>query len=1222
MTPWTLIRRSLRFRARAHLGVVLGAVVGSAALIGALVVGDSVRESLRERALERLGNVHYALAPAHRLFRAQLAGDLKTEHQRLVQSTNEGQFAAALLLSASAVNADASGRANRVQLIGVDHRFAEVGGARWTGGIAPGHVVLNQPLASQLRVRPGDTVLLRAARYSTLSRETPLAPQADASFALRLRVSEVVPTGELGNFSLSASQAPALNAFVDLALLQQQAGASNRANLLLVGPILDDQSRRISAAEAAVRNVVAEISGKPSRVGSQSSGRKHVYLLYSDKRVARLAHPAVFSRQLRSVWKLEDAELEVREVPGARAVELRSSRIFLEPAARQAVRPLPESINKPGADRRILNNPQWRWLADPQLAPVLSNYTAVVVSNAQPLLTYLVNQFRAGNATTPYSMITAAGAPWVPADLKDDEILINQWLADDLQIGPGAELSITYFDPESGAHLVERTNRFRVRAVLPLAGIYADPTLMPEFPGLAKAESTHDWDAGFPLVHTIREKDEAYWKQYRGTPKAFVTLAAGQKMWANRFGNLTAIRFPVPTNAAPQEFRQVIERSFLANLQPEALGLRFEPVRTQALAAASQGQDFGQLFLGFSFFLIVAALILMALLFQFGLEQRAGEVGTLLALGFTPKQVRRLLWTEGTLLALLGGIAGVFGGLAYARGLLLGLTTMWRNAVGTSALSFHATPGSIAIGLAASLIVSALTIALVLRRQARQPARELLAEGAESQFSDVAFLRRSRGPWFGAAALIGALGTIGWALVRQDTAAAGAFFGAGTLLLAAGLAFASAWLWALARSEAASRLSVSALGVRGATRRRKRSLAVAGLLACGTFLIVAIGAFKLDADQNAWRRSSGTGGFALIGESTLPVLRDVNSPGGREFYALDEAALVGVSFVPMRVHDGDDASCLNLNRAQKPRLLGVKPELLAQRGAFAFAQVAKGASSQKGWELLRQGSESRLQAAATPEPSRSKDSKKPPEGGTPNEIPAIGDQNSILWALGKKVGDTLDFVDEHGQPFKVRIVGAVANSILQGSLLISEADFLARFPSESGYRMFLIDAPSNSVAAVAATLTRALQDVGLELTPAAQRLAAFNAVQNTYLNTFQVLGGIGLLLGSAGLGVVVLRNVLERRGELALLQAVGFRRRALQWLVLSEHAALLALGLGIGVVAALVAIFPALRAPGTDLPLGSLALTVAAVLASGMVWTWAATWVALRGKLLEALRSE
>ena len=69
----------------------------------------------------------------------------------------------------------------------------------------------------------------------------------------------------------------------------------------------------------------------------------------------------------------------------------------------------------------------------------------------------------------------------------------------------------------------------------------------------------------------------------------------------------------------------------------------------------------------------------------------------------------------------------------------------------------------------------------------------------------------------------------------------------------------------------------------------------------------------------------------------------------------------------------------------------------------------------------------------------------------------------------------------------MRLVAGVANSILQGSLIIDEAEFLKRFPSESGYRTFLIDAPSNSVAQVSATLSRALQDVGLELTPAVAR---------------------------------------------------------------------------------------------------------------------------------------
>jgi hypothetical protein len=69
ITTWKLICRSLTFYARSHAAVALGAAIGSAALIGALVVGDSVRGSLREFALARLGATHLALASNDRFFR-------------------------------------------------------------------------------------------------------------------------------------------------------------------------------------------------------------------------------------------------------------------------------------------------------------------------------------------------------------------------------------------------------------------------------------------------------------------------------------------------------------------------------------------------------------------------------------------------------------------------------------------------------------------------------------------------------------------------------------------------------------------------------------------------------------------------------------------------------------------------------------------------------------------------------------------------------------------------------------------------------------------------------------------------------------------------------------------------------------------------------------------------------------------------------------------------
>ncbi len=1180
MTRSALIRRSLRHRWRSHLGVILGAAVGSAALIGALIVGDSVRGSLRDQALARLGQIWFALAPSDRFVREALPKEMPGWLRDSWRDDGGDTWlyyatkpAGLLSLPATATREDQSARASRVHLLGVGHdanaakvndyvSFWDFAAAANRQPIPRGEVWLNEALAAQLRARPGDTLIFRLRKPGVLSADVPITPTSDANVSARFKVGRIRTARELGNFSLRASQTPSLNAFVDLKELQRLTGATGQVNILVSPEIVVDRN----ASYYRVWNWL-------DRAGL---GKLADHLpLRRSMQLDTAASIEAFQRDLKERLRLADLQAGLRRAPDGSA-ELFSQRIFIDPPlARSALAAAP---------------------------------------GAQPILTYLVNLIRSGTNATPYSMVTAAGAPWTPPDLREDEILVNRWLAEDLRVQAGDAVELTYYLPESGSLLVERTNRFRVREVLPLGGIFADKTLMPEFPGLAKAESTHDWDAGFPLVHTIREKDDQYWKQHRGTPKAFISLAAGQKLWANRFGSLTAIRLPVergletagdPGAGGGTNPLERLEPRILAGLQPEEAGLSFEPVRSMALNAASQSQDFGGLFIGFSLFLIASALILMGLLFQFSLEQRTTEVGTLLALGFTPRDVRRLLLLEGSVLSLIGGLAGALGGLAYARLMLLGLGTLWRNAVGASALGFHATAPTLIAGLFAAVLVGTGVTWLVLRKQARAPARALLA-GEVSATAAAAGERSGksrRRPWGqGAAMLCLPAGAVvaALALFQDGASNPGAFFGAGALCLIGGLGALARGLEKLERVSSAAVSGLGALAARNCARRRSRSLAVAALLACGIFVILSIGVFRLDADQAAWKRSSGTGGFALIGESALPVTKDLNTQEGREFYGLDAGALEGVSVVPFRVRDGDDASCLNLNRAQRPRVLGVRPELLARRGAFSFAGAAKGRKTSEGWTLI------------APESA---------PGGAAPEVPAIGDAASIQWALGKRLGDALDFTDERGRPFRILLAGAVANSILQGNLVIAEEEFTKRFPGEAGYRFFLVDAPSNRMESVSAALARGLQDTGLELRPAARRLAEFNAVQNTYLSTFQALGGLGLLLGSAGLGVVVLRNTLERRSELALLLAVGFRGRQVRRLILLEHAGLLLAGIAVGAGAAGVAVLPALRA-AAEIPWTSLGATLGAILAAGLAAAMAGTAAALRGSLLESLRSE
>jgi ABC-type antimicrobial peptide transport system permease subunit len=209
-----------------------------------------------------------------------------------------------------------------------------------------------------------------------------------------------------------------------------------------------------------------------------------------------------------------------------------------------------------------------------------------------------------------------------------------------------------------------------------------------------------------------------------------------------------------------------------------------------------------------------------------------------------------------------------------------------------------------------------------------------------------------------------------------------------------------------------------------------------------------------------------------------------------------------------------------------------------------------------------------------------------------------------------------------GTGVTVRFVAALVPGLFQGELLTGEAHFLRAFPNEAGFRYFLIEAPSGSAGALAELLESRLGDFGFDATEVAARLAAYHRVENTYISTFQTLGGLALVLGTVGLATVLARNALEQRRELALLRAVGFRRADLARQLTAENVLVLVLGLGSGTLAALLAILPALGERGGAVPVLGILGLLAGVALAGLVSTRAAVAVVGRMSVLEALRSE
>ena len=179
-----------------------------------------------------------------------------------------------------------------------------------------------------------------------------------------------------------------------------------------------------------------------------------------------------------------------------------------------------------------------------------------------------------------------------------------------------------------------------------------------------------------------------------------------------------------------------------------------------------------------------------------------------------------------------------------------------------------------------------------------------------------------------------------------------------------------------------------------------------------------------------------------------------------------------------------------------------------------------------------------------------------------------------------------------------------------------------RFPTTSADRLFLIDAPHDQVSATQTMLTDALADVGFTATPALEVLGRYLTVENTYLAIFLALGGLGLLLGAPGIAVLLFRQVLARRRELAMLQSMGWRRGQIRRLVVLEHGTIIVLGVAIGGGAAALAVLPALSSSVSREPAQAAILLGCSVVSLGLLGVTLATRVALRGRLADALSEE
>jgi len=387
------------------------------------------------------------------------------------------------------------------------------------------------------------------------------------------------------------------------------------------------------------------------------------------------------------------------------------------------------------------------------------------------------------------------------------------------------------------------------------------------------------------------------------------------------------------------------------------------------------------------------------------------------------------------------------------------------------------------------------------------------------------------------------------------------------------------------------------LALRSILYSGKRSFLTAGLFAAAAFIIIITAVNRPQTfNFKTLDKSSGAGGYNLLARSSVSMFGDLNTPEGRKkngFSSFNSPIWNDAAFVGCRQsREGDDISCLNINQPGQPGVLGLPEKILNEQG-FIFSSYGKIKPGETPWAGLK---------------------------GRDNNgaFPVYADANSLEWILHKKIGDEL-LVDGEN---KVKVNGALSGSIFAGVLLVSEENFIKMYGSTGGCNYFLIRTGEGKEDEVLSELQKELGGAGYTVMKTSELLSAFANVQNTYLFTFQILGGLGFLLGTFGIIAVLLQNVYERKQEFSLQFAVGFKKSRLVRQVIFENGILLITGLGVGFIASLVISLPYIIKMHNRLDFTLPVTTLLGMLLLGLISCSIAAYFSIRGSLLEALKSE
>jgi ABC-type lipoprotein release transport system permease subunit len=1105
-------------RRRSVIPLLIALLIPSASIVAPLTMGSSFGSSLKESIYASLGEVDEVVR-SQTLMREGVFDALKSDPGL---SSMTDAIAPALIDPATAYNETVNRRDSQVDIMGVDAQISSFGpfkgidGAILPPGIPDGSAYLVEDLADRLSLRAGDVVnvTFKDPRYSLESVYSPVAGMLHG----QLRIKGVIKDEGLGALNLAPRSDARRLIYVNLGWLQDKIG-QNGVNAILISNNGD--------ARAGV-DATASVTERVSAILNASVG-------YSEGGFNVTATGSY--------------------------VKLENDKIFFDDSYEARVK---------GSDARIK-----------EVSSQVSYFVNMIKFGSKWVSYSTVTGFDAGQDTAFGMFVENGSKQQISGKLAGNEIMVTNYTVERLGLKVGDKVTLNYTLYDRAFRKTFKYDEFTVKYVVNLEGKANDPGLMPPFPGIKGTKSCGDWKPPIPIDYSIMTNaDLDYWLKHGGTPKAYISLSRGKQMWGNDLGNLTTIKaLPASGTSIPQ-LAKGIEGGLNSSLRPGEMGVYIDTVKKTSLDSVQGMEIMTEALVAFGSAVTLSGMLLIYVLVQSHIESRRREIGTLMSSGFSNRSIVRLLAYEGAMLALCASVLGVLVGVAFAALGIWASNNLWSAILPLSSRFYLPDGLTMIIGFVAGAIVSTLSFVFGTHHASKGNAVSAMRDRPEVEESRKKKVRWNLvpvvigiiisisalfapQPYLNVLLLIGpplvltfassrsrSIGTMGylasiaWIIAYASLLSSSEgnllllyYFVSGDLLLLLTAYFIYLRLEALV-SILSRRMRLGRISMKYQMRRIKRTGTYILAYAFVVFPLLTLSAYvPLQSSELSKQLVEQGGGYDIVGETDAPLFFDLGDANARASHGVTGFPN-NTEVVQFLSYGNPGGTCSNLNSQAPPKLLAANSTFTAE-SKIPFAESIE---PSRGWELLH---------------------------GSSHGTPAIGDYTTVVWILGKGVGDTVHITDETGHGVELTIVALLHDSIFQGSVFVSERTMKQLYPTQSQYSYFLFKGVGT--ADTASRIEGSLASYGMRAKLVKDVVASNMKVELTYVSMLQALLIVGVIIGTFGFAAKVSKEVVERRFEIGVMRAVGVDRNSLIALMFGENLFILLLGFGVALLSAFIA---------------------------------------------------